>query len=193
MIITTPDTPTALSYLVKHIDDSRLIEYFGSDILIEKCDSITVITASPVPQHTEYDSSFGGLAKPCGIWLNQKVISYLRSLPNALVLFEDPISLPSDTYVLTQDHPPYWHYKERMFWPVLSTRADYQNVEQSRAWVAGFREIALFTEAPPGLTSVADTCALSPEDFGIIASSLRSIVTDIFDGEGFMEWYRRAS
>jgi hypothetical protein len=122
--------------------------------------------------------------------LIQKAISHLRSAPNAAVLFEDPVSLSSDAGLARRNPPPLWEFGSRIFWPVLSTQADPGSVERARDWVAGFREIVCFVEVPRGLALRLESRVLSQEEFGFIASSLRSLVTDVFDGEGYMEWLR---
>jgi hypothetical protein len=191
VIFSKPEIAAALAYLVEHIDDSRIVEYLGADFLTSECDVISIITALSPPPQRAFDSGIGGGA---GItdWLIQDVISYLQSTPDGIVLFEDFNSSPSGLYLNTHKHPPFWHYKGRLFWPVLPDRISYEDVEEPKSWAASRRELIFFTTLPRNLLPGYETHELSIEVFGSMASSVKKIVTDIYDGEGFLEWRRRA-
>ncbi len=187
----TKDKTTVLAYLIKHLQDSRLVEYLGSNVLNSEFDYIATVTASEPPHEQRFASSFGGKVEPCKTWLIQEVISYLQNVPNAAVLFEDPVSLPSDTVLASREHPPFWHHKDRVFWPVLPFQANHYNVEQAMSWAAGMREIAFFCLVPENLLRSLELRLLSDEDITSIASTITRIVTDVFDGEGYIVWNRR--
>jgi hypothetical protein len=74
---------------------------------------------------------------------------------------------------------------------VTASGADDQNVEETMAWAAPIRVIAL-TRIPPELTEDLGTIDLSDQQFRQIASSIERLVIDVFDGEGFMVWERKA-
>jgi len=193
VILSTPDTNEALRYLTRHISDSRLIERIGTDVLATECDHISVVSSlQPLPG-VGFDSSIDGKSGPVKLWLAERVMSYLCHGPTALVLFEDPISSPNDEFLNRQKHPPFWHHNGRIFWPVTTRVADYDYVERAMASVAGFRQIALFVESPFVADATLETRSLSPEEFEFIALSLRRIITDVYDQEGYLEWCRRES
>ena len=190
IIISNPDSALAVAYLARHLGGSCLMNCFGMDILTSECKSISVATASPPPPGANFHSSIGGASGPCYAWLIQKAISYLQSGPSAVVLFEDLISSPSDEFLANRAHPPFWRYKERIFWPVLAAQANNHNVEESKAWTAGFRTIAYFVEVEPTIAPVLGTRSLSGEELRKVAASLRGVVVDAFDGEGYIDWQR---
>jgi hypothetical protein len=197
--VSTPNAPAALAYLRQRVDDSRLIEQLGAAFLSSQCGTISLVTTSTPPLN-RFDSGFSGESGPCTDWLIQEAISHLQSAPNAVILFEDPISsasdpydvsLASDPFLAGREHPPYWRYMDRLFWPALPGHADYRTVAQQKAWAAGFRQMIHFTKVPPHLESAFEIRLLSQEELAVVASSLQIIVTDVFDGDGYMQWRRR--
>jgi hypothetical protein len=168
-----------------------LLLFAGSEILTSECNGVYIITASPVPVNSRFESSFGGKIEPLGRWLTEKAVSYLRSDKNSVVLFEDPISSSSDPYLRTREHPSFWEFDGRIFWPVLSADANAADVERIKSWAAGFRDIVFFSKAPPSLISDSGTRLLSREQFSSLAAAFDCIITDIFHGEGYIEWGRR--
>ena len=191
IIISQVDSTVALDYLVKHLADSRLVQRLGRRTLTSECESMSIATSSPFPPEAKFDFGFGGEASPSRIWLIQEAVSYLQTTPNGVVLFEDLNSLPTDPYLTKRDHPPFWHYEGRLFWPVIAREANSRAVEQAMNWAAAMREVACFAKIRHDRSPVVETQVLSQDEFGFIASSLISIVTDVFDGEGYMKWNRR--
>jgi hypothetical protein len=191
IIISRADSSIALGYLAGHLADSRIVQYLGRDTLTSECETISIVTSSPHPGGARLDSGFGGQAAPCTAWLIQEAISYLQRTSDGVVLFEDLNSLPTDPYLTKRDHPFFWHYGDRLFWPVTALAADSRAVEQAKNWAGAMREVACFSKVPHNLNSVFETRSLTQDEFGFIASSLRAVVTDVFDGEGYIEWNRR--
>ena len=191
MIISTVDPTIALDYLVEHLADSRFVQYLGRDTLTSECEDISIVTSSPHPRDARFNSGFGGLAEPCRLWLIQEAISYLQTTSESVALFEDLNSSPSDLYLTKRDHPPFWHHEGRLFWPVLPLKANPRAVEQAKNWAAAMREAVCFSKLPHNMGPAWETRSLTAGEFAFIASSLKCIVTDVFDGEGYMVWNRR--
>ena len=53
------------------------------------------------------------------------------------------------------------------------------------------REVVCFSKVPYQHNLALETRFLTQEEFVTIASSIKSLVTDVFDGEGCMIWNRR--
>ena len=185
------DTGTAIAYLLEHAADSRLVQYLGQDALISECESISVVASLPCPREAKYGSPIGGKAEPGRLWLIQEAAAYLQETSNGVVLIEDLNSLPSDPYLTKRDHPPFWCYDDRIFWPILPPEATCHAIEQMMGWATAMREFVCFSRVPYKLNLASETRSLTQDEFIFIASSLKTIVTDVFDGEGYMKWYRR--
>ena len=185
------DTGTALGYLLEHVADSRLVQYLGRDALTSECKKISVVASLPCPCDAKYGSSIGGIAEPSRLWLIQEAVVYLQGTSDGVVLVEDLNSLPSDSYLANCDHPPFWCYEGRIFWPILPPEATCHAIEQIMGWATGMREVVCFSKVPYKLNLAPETRSLAQDEFVFIASSLKSIVTDVFDGEGYMNWNRR--
>ncbi len=190
IIISEADPAIALDYLVEHVADSRLVQYLGRDAFVSECENISIVTSSPYPREAKLGSSVGGLAEPCRLWLIQEAVAYLQRTSDGVVLVEDLNSLPSDPYLAKRDHPPFWHYEGRLFWPILPPEANCHAVEQMMGWATAMREVVCFSRVPYMLNLALETRSLAQDEFVFIASSLKSIVTDVFDGEGYLEWVR---
>ena len=190
-IISEVDTSAALGYLLKHVSDSRFVEYLARDALISECENISVVASLPCPRDAKYDAPIGGPVGSSGLWLREAAVAYLRGTPDGVVLGEDLVSLPSDPGLAKRDHPPFWCYEDRLFWPVLPSEATCDAIAQMMSWAASMREVVCFSKVPYKHNLALETRFLTQEEFVTIASSIKSLVTDVFDGEGYMIWNRR--
>jgi hypothetical protein len=100
-------------------------------------------------------------------------------------------SSPQDPYLRSRSHPRYWQYQNRILWPVVTTLADYHAVEQAMAWSASIHTIAVFSTLPSDWSLPVDSQPLPGRVFQHIANSIERVATDIFDGEGYLIWWRR--
>jgi hypothetical protein len=187
VVITSPNRERALAYLVECLSGSPLVRRLGA--VFPECGDVTLITASEPPAGQDFFSGWGGAS--CSDWLIEEVIRYLKRTPNGLVLFEDPVSSPSDPYLATHEHPPYWCYGDRVYWPVLAAGANYHTAEQAMAWSAGMRVIVAFSRLPREIPLSSGPLVFSDQALQEVASSLTRLVTDVFDWEGYMVWQRR--
>ena len=190
-IISEADTGTAIGYLLEHVGDSRFVESLGRDALISECENISVVASLPCPRDAKYGATIGGLAKPSRLWLVQEAVRYLQGASDGVVLVEDLNSLPSDPYLTNRDHPPFWCYGDRIFWPILPPEATCHAVVKMMDWATAMREVVCFSKVPHKLNLAAEMRSLTQGEFAALASSLNSIVTNVFDGEGYMKWDRR--
>ena len=186
----SPNVSEAIAYLEEHIGDSRILEQLGTGPPLAEMGTLRIVTASPFPPLADLRAQFGGKTGPCEKWLVQKAVDYLSCSLDHLVLFEDPVSAPTDSFALERNHPPFWTYEGRVYWPVLTD--DVESIERSKSWVAGFRDIVFFARLPFDRSSASCDRQLSEQEFGAIASSVTWIVTDVFRGQGYLEWQRRA-
>jgi hypothetical protein len=187
VVFSTVERDKALAYLVDCLKGSPLVERLG--VVFPECGDVTLVTATEPPPGQDFFSGWG--SSSCGQWLIEEIVRYQQDTPDSLVLFEDIVSRPSDSYLKNHQHPPFWCYGERVFWPVLPGEANRHSAQQAMAWSAGMRTIAIFSRLPAGFPLPTGTLVLSGEAVEQIASSLSRLVTDVFDGEGFVDWRRR--
>ena len=186
------DGASALAYLDESLQGSLLVNQLGIASFHSECGVIDLITDSTPPVGHDFFTGWGGQARPCDDWLIQETLDYLRNDSDAVVLFEDVVSSPSDPYLCRHPHPVYWQYHNRILWPVVTSSADYHSVEQAMAWSASIRTIVIFSRLPSDFSFPIGSQELPDRVFQHIATSIVRLMTDIFDGEGYMVWCRRS-
>jgi hypothetical protein len=190
LAISRVEVVVAASYILEHIGDSQLIQTLGFGLLTSQCRAAHIVAArGPVPG-SKWDSGIGGDAGPVREWLIQESISYLARDAERAVLFVDLVSSPSDPKPAHRDRPPFWHHRGEVFWPVVAASSRHCDVARAMAWNAGFRQMAWFSRIPLPLVPIAETVALSESEFSLMVSSVERIITDVFDGEGYLDWMR---
>jgi hypothetical protein len=185
-VVSSPSREKALAYIVESLQSSLLAQQLGT-VFPEK-GALALVTASDPPAGVDYFTDWS--KSSCTDWLINEIANYVKFYPNSIVLFEDIVAAPSDPYLSAHDHPPFWCYQGRVFWPVTPSGNTEHTVEQAIAWCAGFRTIAGFSSLPNGVSLPFRTHLLSQTDFQHIASSITRLVTDVFDGGGYMVWER---
>jgi hypothetical protein len=189
---TRVEPAVALPYLIERVSVSCVVESLGVDVIEKECGVITVVTSPTAPTHYDFNSGWGGGGiSACHDWLTGTVISYLRANPNGVVLFEDIVSSPTDRVIQDHAHPPYWCFEGRVFWPVVRTNAVFEGVRQAMSWAAARIEIILFSKRAVPATTGLQTRLLSSDELQAIASSVTSLITDVYDWEGYMVWTRQ--
>lgn len=186
-VVSSPGREKALPYISDGLKGSLLAQQLGT--VFPEQGNLTLVTASVPPAGVDYFTDWS--KSSCTDWLIGEIADYLKLRPNSIVLFEDIVSSRTDPYLLTHEHPPYWCYQERVFWPVTSKGITQHTVEQVMAWSAGTRIIAGFSTLSTDCSLPLGTDVLSRIEFQHIAASLTRLVTDVFDGGGYMIWERQ--
>lgn len=185
-VVSSPDHETALHYISECLEGSLLVEQLGA--VFPEQGNLTVVTASVPPLGVNY---FTDCCKSsCTDWLIGVIADFLKLVRNSVVLFEDIITLPSDKYLSGRERPPYWCYQGRVFWPITQKGIMQHTVDQAMTWSAGFRTIAGFSTLATDYSLPVGTHVLSHTEFYHIAASITQVVTDVFDGGGYMIWGR---
>lgn len=185
--IRSPDRAKAVAYLVNHLQGSPLMERLALPTSSLERGNFFLVTTSEPPRELDFLVSWGGNTIPPTNWLVQEIILHLSISSNSLVLLEDSNSSPNDPYLRTQEHPPIWSYQNTIYWPILKAEAP-DKVEQVMAWAAGWRELITFTKRPTCWTAQLESVVLPEKAIQQMASSTTRLVTDVFDGEGFLVW-----
>lgn len=180
---TRPTREHAAIHIVDRFKESLLLQQLGTTFPNQG--DLTLVTTSTIPKNLDYFSDYS--MPSCTPWLVNEVANYCKQSPNAVVICEDMVSLPSDPYILTHEHPPFWQYREKLFWPVGSMSVRQFPVEEVIAWsnapiVAGF----VFLQVD-GLLPL-NTRLLSLTEFEILCLSMTKLVTQVFDGGGWLVW-----
>ena len=184
----------ASEFLRLRLERSRLVRWMGLDRLHGECQNISLMT-SPVapPPDQDFNAGWGGSRLAPDDWLTDYTVSYVNASTNVLVLFEDLVSTPSDPVLATSSHPNYWYFEETLFWPTIAAAADRETVTQMKSWAAAINEIVILAKLPASLNGVATTRELSKVEMSEIAASITHVVTDVYDGEGYMIWERKSA
>lgn len=190
--VLTADREIALEYLENWLDVSPLVQQLGLHRLSSECGRLELVCGSTPPPNQDYSLGWGQDGTLTTSWLNRQILDDLDHSPDSLVLLEDISSSPSDTFLTTRSHPPYLSFNGRVFWPIFDSISNADTVESAQSWCAAFRKIIIFTEFPIQLSRPLETSMLDEEAFESIASTTTRIVTDIFDGEGYLDWQRRS-
>lgn len=183
-VVSSPSREKALPYISDALKGSLLAQHLGT--AFPEQGNLTLVTASVPPAGVDYFTDWS--KSSCTDWLTGEIADYLKLRPDSVVLFEDIVSSRTDPYLLTHEHPAYWCYQDRVFWPVTPTGITLHTVEQVMAWSGGTRTIAGFSTFPTDYSLPLGTHVLSRFEFEHIASSITRLVTDVFDGGGYMVW-----
>jgi len=175
-----------MPYISDRLKCSLFAEQLGA-VLVEH-GSLRLVTASEPPAGIDYFTDWS--KSSCKDWLVDEIVVHMKLYPNAIVLFEDIVSSPTDPHLSAQAHPPYWSHQGRMFWPVVPKGITPSNVEKVMAWSAGTGTFSVFSTLPSDFTLTLGTHFLSHNEFQHIASSITRLVTDVFDGGGYLVWER---
>lgn len=184
-VVASPGRKKALLYLAECFEGSLLAQQLGAGF-IEQGD-LRLVTTSIPPAGVDYDTDWS--KSSCTQWLVGEITDYLKLSPKSIVLFEDSVSSPSDPYLSKHEHPAFWCYQEKVFWPVIPDRTE-QSIGKVMAWSGGTRSIAGFLTLPDNCSLPAGTQLLSHTEFQQMASSITRLVTDVFDGGGYLVWKR---
>lgn len=184
VVMSLPARHEAVDYVSEILEYSPLALRAGRGFL--EHGSITLVTASNPPSEIDYSSDL--CIPSCADWLIDNVVDYLKQSHESVVLFEDIVSSPSDAYFRAHDHPPYWCYQDRVFWPAKRIEATHHTVGQVMSWSGGFRVIAWFSRFVGDTTALSDSRVLSHTEMQQIASSISRVVTDVFGGGGYLVW-----
>lgn len=188
-IVSSPSRDKALPFISDRLGGLSLLAQHLGSTFPEQGD-LTLVTASVPPAGADYFT--GWRTSSCSDWLYRDIAHYLTLRPNSIVLFEDFCSSPTDPDMITHEQPPYWCYQERVFWPVTSKGIALHTVEQVMAWSAGFIIIAGFSTFPTEYSLPLGNHVLSNMEFQHVTSSLTRLVTNVYDGGGYMAWERRS-
>ena len=149
----------------------------------------TVVAGSEPPPNADYYTDC--CRNSCNEWLIKEVLVYLTQPSNPIVLFEEFASSPAGEIEFTyRAGPPYVVYEKRVFWPLTSTEASHHSVEQAMSWSVTFRKLAIFSVLQKETTRPQDLRMLSTQMLHDVGLSITRLVTDVYDGGGFMVWNR---
>lgn len=183
-VVSSPDREKALTYLLDCLKGSLLMQQLGT--VFPEQGNLTLVSSSTPPVGVDYFTDWSKIS--CRDWLVDTISDYIKLGPNSIVLFEDLVSSPSDPYLSRNQHPPYWCFQGRIFWPITAESIIQHSVAQVMAWSAGMRTIAGFLTLPDNCSLAIETHLLSPVEFQQIASSVTQMATDVFDGGGYLVW-----
>lgn len=181
----------ALQYLTAHLQGSVHVDQLGIDVLMNQCESIAVVCSPGLPPQQSFEMGWGGKRSDAVNWLISTVGDYLINSPHHVVLVEDAVASPKD-YILKNAGVPFWSFQERVLWPITPSMADHQTIQRVFAWAAGGREVIGFGTYPTGNPDSIKDTELTESMVTQLAESLTALVTDIYDGEGYMIWKTRS-
>ena len=184
-----PERTHALAYLEHWLDVSPLVTELGISRLSVECGHLGLVCGSQVPRSIDYSSGWGGDRTALEKWLTAEILTYLDGSPNRLVLLEDIASVPG-ALVAETNRPPFLSFEDRVYWPIGRLDAKTGSYDEARAWCAAFREIIHFTEYPRQMGHPLQTTELDENAFHSLAAATTRIVTDVCDGECYLDWKR---
>ena len=190
IVISKPDFSDAIRHLRDHVSDSPLLPMLNPSFWSEEFGHFSIITSDPPPKGCDYEQEYGGKVGPVEDWLAQRAYEHVSRHQSGIVLLEDRISSPEDSFMKKNPGSPFWTFHERVFWHILAPIADEEEAASILSCEAGFGELAWFTKVPRNLVVGRHTHSLNHEDLAFMASNVIAVVTDIFRIEGYLEWHR---
>lgn len=181
---TIPERETALHYFFERMPSGLLGQSPGA--ICGESGKLTLVTASEPPTGVDYDTDWS--TSTCNEWLFAEILDYVATSPASVVIFQDPVTSPSDGFLNSLDRPPYWTCQETVFWPVTSAILSKYSIEQVMAWSAGMLVVVAFAKMVNDKTSAVADRALSFTDLQQIAASTNRVAVSVFDGGGYLVW-----
>lgn len=181
-----PTRPGAAEYLRSWLDISPLASDIGLHRILDT-DVILHCNSIP-PEDYDYELAYSRDDSLCSDWLRTEIANHLNANCDSLVMLEDTVSAPSDPFLLRNEHPIYWSFKDRMFWPVLGSGMQLEQIESIESWMSSFRQIVFFSRLPSSLKLPDASGEISGEALSSIGKLTTRIMTDVFRGNGYLEW-----
>jgi hypothetical protein len=197
------DPGVALPYLVHRLGGSLLVKHLGEHVLTDECLSVTVVTLPGLPPGQPFDSGWTTDPNPCrsGLvragsveveeWFFSRIQDYLHADASNLVLFADIVDRSSDPDASSGAAGPAWWIEEYAHWPIGPSMADHATIEKWYAWRVSIRDLIAFCRFPTRHVIPFEDTALSNDQADEVASTISSLVIDVYDGEGYMVWNRK--
>lgn len=192
IMVTAVDSAAAFAYLKESMETSPMARAVGIERLQGANSLLRLVTFGSPPAGSCLSSEWGGRSGPCEEWLVDEATGYTEASMDAIVLFEDMTSSPSDPYLVERKHPDFWIYGGKLFWPASARFGGGEHIEAALSWSASRRITAWFTTVLAELLPPHGFPRLSEESFSFLASHVSRLVTTVFDGEGFIVWERGA-
>src|ERR1700694_842036 len=128
-VVSSPVREKALPYLSDCLKGSLLAQQLGT--VFPEQGNLTLVTVSVPPAGVDYFTDWS--MSSCTDWLIAEIVDHLKLHLKDIVLFEDIVSSPEDPYLSAQEHPSYWCYQGRLFWPVMPMGVTPVIVRQAKA------------------------------------------------------------
>ena len=187
LFFSSPEQAMAREYMLDSFDRSPMMRLIEG--IFRRQGHFTLVTRSEPPPNADYYTDWSNHS--CDDWLISNVLIYLSQPSNTVVLFEEFDALSGGKIEFTyRAGPPYFVYGNRVFWPVTSAEASNYSVAQAMSWSVTFRKLAIFSLLPNEMTFPRNLNTLSEDMLREVGLSITRLVTDVYDGGGFMVWNR---
>jgi hypothetical protein len=185
------DRSNALDYLTSHLHGSLLFSYLPEHVLFDECLGLEMVGAENVP-NLDYRHGWGGKAATANEWLEAELVNYLHGDPDNMGMIEDACATPTDPGLTAGAAGPVWSYQNRVLWPIDQKMANRETVAKALSWgLTGRRQVIAFGKSP-AINQNFTPVVVTERQVSDFAKSIRVLVIDVFDGEGYLLWQRKA-
>lgn len=185
------DAGRAIGYLLAHVKGSVLAELLGQSIIKDECETVAVVVPESRPVPSEYNQGIGGGANAVHEWLAACIFQYVHSDERCYVLLEDSVSIRGDHALAGNRPSPILYFENGIIWPVGHSVQSVEQVDTILKWACGYRDVVMFTEASAAIRNYREDVSLTKDDLNAIVSNTNRLITDAFDGDGYVMWKRR--
>ena len=181
-----------LAFMAKRVDWKVLFGCLGRRAFEDECLEIKIVCSPGLPPGQEYRFGWLGHRSDAEEWLFAEICRHLEARAGNLVVIEDPCGHPSDPGLTSGAVSPPWFYRERVLWPITVEYANVASLGKIFAWGDTWcaRTNRVFPPLGCGASASTDH-VVSDELLRDIGSSMTRLVTDVFDGEGYLVWERK--
>jgi hypothetical protein len=190
-INTQTELATSLAYFADHLNGSLLFDHLGTGVLQNECLDMQIVCAPGKPPHQDYRYGWGASLSIATDWVIAEIARFLHADKVNTCIIEDPCGEPSDPGLTSGAAGPVWFYQNHVLWPITRSMAKPPVIRKSLEWgLAGKPHIIGFFQSPGYAQEVSSGPIISNELLIEITDSMRRLVTDVFDGEGYLVWNR---
>jgi hypothetical protein len=174
-------------YVVSSVGGSVLLEGGRAIGLELQFADAEIVSATDFDKYDDFRGGVGADSSSCKEWLLGRILAFLEQESFPLVLIEDSIADPGDAVLSQGPTAPMWYHQHGILWPIHKNMADIESCKGALAWAAGGPQ-AIFFCSPVELGDLTEF----PRKFAMpdgllekIKASLKYLITDVFDSEGY--------
>lgn len=183
MQVWIPNRIVGEQYLLESFEGSPIIERMSN--IFPKEGNLLIASHSMPPPSLDLLSDWE--THPCGDWIVKRIQSFCSRTKNGVVLSEDiePISVDKNVDRPDGGEPA---NQRRLYWPITAIDCLAEDIEQVLSLRSTFRLRLFFAILDIKCHEVDVGSVVNTDNIGAIADSVTEVITDVYQGAGYIVW-----